>query len=158
VSELVSALRSAAVTLPDDVTDGLGRACAAETDPRARSELSTIQSAVLAAREGRIPLCQDTGTPAFFVRAGEQSPHLALVRTAIPEAVRQATAEVPLRPNSVDPFTGRNPGDNLGRGLPRVEWERLQGFWGDCGESFDSWLAVNNLVRERGVNNDGMAV
>lgn len=127
VSQLVSALRTAAITLPSDVACALARAEAAEDDPRARAELGTIQSAVGVACADSAPLCQDTGTPAFFVEAGERSPHLSLLRAAIPEAVLRATSEVPLRPNSVDPFSGRNPGDNSGRGLPRIDWELVPG-------------------------------
>ncbi len=127
VSELVSALRRAAIQLPSDVVRALGQAQAAEDTPRARAELATIQAAVGAACADSAPLCQDTGVPAFFVQAGERSPRLPLLREAISEAVARATHEVPLRPNSVDPFSGRNPGDNSGLGLPRVDWELVAG-------------------------------
>ncbi|MHB0876009.1 MAG: sugar phosphate nucleotidyltransferase [Anaerolineae bacterium] len=33
-----------------------------------------------------------------------------------------------------------------------VEWEKVEGFWGDCGESIEGWLHVNNLVHEHGAN------
>jgi fumarate hydratase subunit alpha len=127
VSELVSALRRAAIQLPSDVTRALAQAQANENTPRARAELGTMQSAVGVACADSVPLCQDTGVPAFFVQAGERSPHLSLLREAISEAVWRATREVPLRPNSVDPFSGRNPGDNSGLGLPRVDWELVAG-------------------------------
>ncbi len=39
---------------------------------------------------------------------------------AIREAARRATREVPIRPNAVDPLTGRNSGDNTGRHVPVV--------------------------------------
>ena len=127
VSQLVSALRRAAIQLPSDVVCALKEAEAAESAPRAKAELGTIQAAVDAACADSAPLCQDTGVPAFFVQAGERSPHIPLLREAIWEAVELATREVPLRPNSVDPFSGRNPGDNSGRGLPRVDWELVAG-------------------------------
>ena len=38
----------------------------------------------------------------------------------------------------------------LARGA--LEHELLSGYWGDCGESFDSYLRVANLVAERGAN------
>ncbi len=127
VSELVSALRRAAIQLPSDVVCALKEAEASESAPRAKAELATIQAALGVACADSAPLCQDTGVPTFFVQAGEQSPHLPLLREAIGEAVARATREVPLRPNSVDPFSGRNPGDNSGLGLPRVDWELVAG-------------------------------
>ena len=36
------------------------------------------------------------------------------------------------------------------RGL--MEWEVLEGFWGDAGESIDAYYAVNDFVRHHGAN------
>jgi len=33
-----------------------------------------------------------------------------------------------------------------------MEWEVLEGFWGDAGESIDDYYAVNDFVRANGVN------
>jgi glucose-1-phosphate thymidylyltransferase len=33
-----------------------------------------------------------------------------------------------------------------------MEYEIVPGYWGDCGESFESYLRVTNLVAERGAN------
>jgi glucose-1-phosphate thymidylyltransferase len=33
-----------------------------------------------------------------------------------------------------------------------MEWEVLEGFWGDAGESIDDYYAVNDFVRAHGVN------
>jgi len=33
-----------------------------------------------------------------------------------------------------------------------LEFDRLEGFWADCGESFGSYLRAANLVAERGAN------
>ena len=38
----------------------------------------------------------------------------------------------------------------VGQGL--MEWEVLEGFWGDAGESIDDYYAVNDFVRTHGVN------
>jgi len=127
VSHLVSGLRVAAIRLPSDVARALAQAQAREDTPRAQSELATVLAAVDVACAGSVPLCQDTGIPTFFVEAGERSPHLSLLREAIPAAVHRATREVPLRPNSVDPFSGRNPDDNSGRGLPPIDWQLVPG-------------------------------
>ncbi|HWC10530.1 MAG TPA: sugar phosphate nucleotidyltransferase [Acidimicrobiales bacterium] len=39
----------------------------------------------------------------------------------------------------------------VGQGL--MEWEVLEGFWGDAGESIDDYYVVNDFVRAHGANN-----
>jgi len=36
-----------------------------------------------------------------------------------------------------------------------MEWEVLEGFWGDAGESIDDYYAVNDFVRANGANKSG---
>ena len=74
-----------------------------------------------------LPLCQDTGMQLWFVKAGHDFPYLSQVVKAIPEAIARATAEVPLRPNTVDPFTGTNPKNNLGHNMPGITIEMVDG-------------------------------
>ncbi|HIE48020.1 TPA: fumarate hydratase, partial [Candidatus Bipolaricaulota bacterium] len=126
IEGLSEALAQAATALPGDVVSALERARAREEGP-ARVQLEAILKNVGIAREGRVPICQDTGTPTFFVRFGTGFPYLAELVAAIPEAVRKATREVPLRPNTVHPLTGENPGDNTGRHIPQVTWEPVPG-------------------------------
>ena len=126
IERLAEALAQAATVLPEDVVRVLEAARDREEGP-ARVQLEAILHNVRIAREGQVPICQDTGTPTFFVRFGTGFPHLAELAAAIPEAVRLATREVPLRPNTVHPFTGENPGDNTGRGIPHVTWLPVEG-------------------------------
>lgn len=126
VGKLVEALREAATALPADVVRALEAARDREEGP-ARVQLEAILENVRLAREKGVPICQDTGTQTFFVRVGTAFPYLEELRAAIPEAVRRATREVPLRPNTVHPFTKRNPGDNTGRFIPYVTWELVPG-------------------------------
>lgn len=126
VEKLAEALARAATVLPEDVISALERARDREEGP-ARVQLEAILKNVAIAREGRVPICQDTGTPTFFVRFGTGFPYLAELAAAIPEAVRRATREVPLRPNTVHPLTGENPGDNTGRHIPHVTWLPVPG-------------------------------
>ena len=126
IERLAEALAQAATVLPEDVVRVLEAARDREEGP-ARVQLEAILHNVRIAREGQVPICQDTGTPTFFVRFGTGFPHLAELAAAILEAVRLATREVPLRPNTVHPFTGENPGDNTGRHIPYVTWEPVDG-------------------------------
>ncbi len=124
---LIAAIRTAETTIPTDVRTALARALAREVTPRARSTLATILEDIKIAHRDSLPMCQDTGMPTFFVTAGVASPYLAIVNEAISQAVADATLSVPLRPNTVDPFTGKNPGNNLGRGMPVINWDVVPG-------------------------------
>jgi fumarate hydratase class I len=79
------------------------------------------------ARENSTPICQDTGTPIFYV----QYPEVWSTRklgAQIREAVAQATANSFLRPNAVDSITGKNTGDNLGdEHYPTIHFEEVDG-------------------------------
>lgn len=125
-SALAEALKQAATALPDEVVQALGEAWRREEGP-ARVQLEAILKNVEMAKAQKVPICQDTGTPTFFVRFGLDFPHLKSLVSAIPEAVRRATKDVPLRPNTVHPFLGQNPGDNTGRYIPAITWEPVPG-------------------------------
>ncbi len=124
---LVAALKRAATVLPDDVVVALKAARQRETSDMGAAQLDAILENVNVAREGAIPMCQDTGIQTFFVKAGVNSPHLKELRSWIETAVIDATAAIPLRPNTVDPFSGKNPGDNSGRFMPFINWELVDG-------------------------------
>ena len=71
------------------------------------------------------PICQDTGMPTFFVHTPVGVNQIR-IKTAILEAVAQATRLGKLRPNSVDSLTGKNSGNNLGEETPVVHFERWE--------------------------------
>ena len=127
VGALVEAIERASVSLPTDVTAALAEARSHEQDEIARGQLATILANIDCAHGSGLPLCQDTGTPTFFVDAGTRSPYLPILRGAIGKAVAQATRQIPLRPNAVDPLTGRNSGNNVGRHVPIIDWELTGG-------------------------------
>ncbi len=126
VKELGEAIGKAATILQPDVVRALKATRDREAGP-ARVQLEAILENVRIAREGKVPICQDTGTISFFVKLGTRFPHLADLLQSLPEAARAATKAVPLRPNTVHPFTGKNPGDNTGRSIPAVTWEMVEG-------------------------------
>jgi fumarate hydratase subunit alpha len=123
---LVEAIRRASISLPPDVVAGLRRCLEGETTELARLQLETMLENARVARENGLPLCQDTGTPVFFVRAGTESPWLADLEPAMRDAVRRATDSIPLRPSAIDPFTNRNVG-NVGRAVPVIDWDLVPG-------------------------------
>jgi fumarate hydratase subunit alpha len=120
-------IKTAAVYLPNDVKQALQDAYLKETNVTGKTQLTAILQNIRLAEQRRVPICQDTGTITFYVRAGADLENLDSVEPALKEAVRKATEKVPLRPNAVDPFTQRNSGDNTGRQVPVVHWEIVPG-------------------------------
>ncbi len=127
VEALVEAIRLAVTRIPEDTVEALRRAYEREENEIARFNLGNILKAIEIGRKKSIPVCQDTGTMTFFVKAGIDSPFLGKIERTIIEAVRRATREVPLRPNAVDVLSGGNSGDNTGKGVPVIHWEPAKG-------------------------------
>ena len=124
---LVEAMRIAATQLPADVVGALRAARERETSELGAAQLDAILENVNIASTGSIPMCQDTGIQTFFVEAGTGSPFLKGIAGWLEGAVIEATEAIPLRPNTVDPFSGANPGNNTGRFMPFVNWELTDG-------------------------------
>jgi len=127
VETFLELVRRAATELPPDVVEALTRARDRERqESLAQRALGTILNNVDLAREVSAPICQDTGTPVIWVHH-PLGVSTRMLREALVEAVRQATARQYLRPNAVDTLTGRNTGDGTGRGIPVLhfeEWDR----------------------------------
>lgn len=119
-------LKKAATELPKDVKEALQAAAERETNKMAKTQLSAILTNIEIAETG-IPMCQDTGIMIFYVKVGHKFPFIGEIRNAIEKAVRKATAEVPLRPNAVNPIAGGNSGDNTGVKIPWINWEIIDG-------------------------------
>jgi len=120
IARMVSAT---AIYLADDVKEALRKAYEKEDSPVAKSVFKSILDNIKVAEEEKRPLCQDTGTVIYYVRAGENFPLLGKLPGIIKEATIEATVSTPLRPNAVDVITGKNSGDNTGEGIPWIEWE-----------------------------------
>ena len=109
----VELLRSAATELSMEYVEELTRAMEKTEGAVGKSQLGTILENVRIAREGSLPMCQDTGIVAFMVKLGDGFPLRSEIKKILVRATRRATEEVPLRPNAVDMFKG-NTGDNVG--------------------------------------------
>ena len=127
IEKLVDGMREGVTKLPPDVVRKIEEAHDREESETARMQLSAIKENIELARDGVLPLCQDTGIQIFFIKAGYDFPYLSELTRAIPVAIARATKEVPLRPNTVDPFTGTNPKNNLGHNMPAVTIELVEG-------------------------------
>lgn len=126
--QILELVRLAATDLPPDVEQSLRKALEQEQPgSAARGALETILKNVELARANSTPICQDTGTPIFYVYHPEGWSTRKL-RGQIEAAVVEATQRAYLRPNSVDSLTGKNSGNNLGGDhFPSIHFEEVSG-------------------------------
>jgi fumarate hydratase class I len=125
-SEILELVRFTSTNLPPDVENKL-RAAVEQEDPgsAANSTLKTIVTNVEMARNNSTPICQDTGTPIFYVHYPEGWSTRKL-KAQIQDAVIQSTEKAYLRPNSVDSLTGKNTGNNTGdEHYPTIHFEEV---------------------------------
>ena len=123
---IVQLIRKAETELPDDVISALNKAYNVETGV-AKTQIDAILKNIdLAKKTGR-PMCQDTGIQTFFVDVGIDFPYINKLKNIITEGVKQATVDVPLRPNTVHPFSGENHKDNAGMMVPYITWDFSEG-------------------------------
>ncbi len=125
-SEILELVRFTSTNLPPDVEKKL-RAAVEQEDPgsAAQGALNTIVTNVEMARENSTPICQDTGTPIFYVHYPEGLSTRKL-KAQIIDAVVQATKQAYLRPNSVDAISGKNTSDNTGdEHYPTIHFEEI---------------------------------
>jgi len=113
---LLELIRLTACDLPPDIERVLAAARDSEQG-RARSTLDWMLKNAAEARKLSLPICQDTGTLIFYVEHGPDSRPSEFEKTA-KHAVSEATSRSFLRPNAVDPISGKNSGNNLGPGSP----------------------------------------
>ncbi len=126
--KILELVRLTSSDLPPDVEHALRQAVEKEEPgSAARGALETIIKNVELSRANSTPICQDTGTPIFYVRHPEGWSTRKL-RAQIESAVEQATQRAYLRPNSVDSLTGKNTGNNLGDShFPTIHFEEVEG-------------------------------
>jgi len=127
-SELVELIRFTSTNLSTDVQQSLEAARAREEQgSAAQSALITILDNVDLSRKNSTPICQDTGTPIFYVHYPEGWSTRKL-REQIRNAIVEATKKSYLRPNAVDSLTEKNSGNNLGDdAFPTIHFEEVEG-------------------------------
>ncbi len=138
-------IRRASSDLSPDVEAAVRKGRDAEpAGTTARNVLDSILTNIDMSRTGKTPICQDTGLTTFFVHL-PRGFDAEQVRADLIEAIRQATREGILRPNSVHPITERNTGDNVGIDLPHIEFE----------PAVDDAVTIDLLLKGGGSENCG---
>ena len=126
VDGIVQLIQKAETQLPKDVVNALKRAYDIEKGI-AKTQIGAIIENVQLARDTNRPMCQDTGIQTFFVKIGIESPYANQIKDLIVQAVKKATKQIPLRPNTVDTLTNENHKDNTGLHLPYITLDIVKG-------------------------------
>ncbi len=127
-NEILELIRLTSSHLPADVEKRLRAAVEKEAaGSAAQGALETILKNVELSRQNSTPICQDTGTPIFYVKypLGWSTIQLRqMIRTALAEATKRSY----MRPNAVDAIYDRNSGNNLGGDdFPYIHFEEVEG-------------------------------
>ena len=99
--------------LPTDIAQRIREAREKETWPTACTSLQLIQENVIAARNGELPICQDTGMACVFAEVGQEIHVEGDFESAVNDGVRKGYKEGYLRKSVVqDPLRRVNTEDN----------------------------------------------
>jgi fumarate hydratase, class I len=127
-NEILELIRRTSSDLPPDVEKQLRLAVEKEAPgSAARGAFETILKNVELSRKNSSPICQDTGTPIFYVKFPQGWSTLKIkqqIRTALAEATKKSY----MRPNAVDAVYDKNSGNNLGGDdFPYIHFEEVEG-------------------------------
>lgn len=146
-NEIVELIRRVSSSLPKDVEDRLRAAVEKEAPgSAARGAMETIIKNVELSRQNSTPICQDTGTPIFYVHYPEGWSTRELTEQ-IRSALAEATKKAYMRPNAVDAVYDRNSGNNLGGDdFPSIHFEEVDA---------DQPLVIELMLKGGGCENVG---
>lgn len=117
--------------IPEDIRNALRKGLGTEENEgnaTAGHVLFTILENIRTADEQDTLVCQDTGLPVYKILVGSRlNLDMVELKSRIRKACERATAEYPLRSNSVHPLTRKHTGTNTGQGLPIVKFEFVAG-------------------------------
>ncbi len=127
-NEILELIRRTSSDLPADVEERLQAAIQKEAPgSAARGALETVLKNVELSRQNSSPICQDTGTPIFYVKHPEGWSTRKL-KAQIRSALAEATKKAYMRPNAVDAIYDKNSGNNLGGDdFPYIHFEEVDG-------------------------------
>ncbi|MGD0486267.1 MAG: fumarate hydratase [Syntrophorhabdales bacterium] len=103
----------ATINISESVRERLERAIDEEVSPAGKEVLRELLRNAEIARDGQIPLCQDTGLAVVFMEVGQDVLFTGgSLSEGISAGVRNAYDKGNLRKSCCDPFTRENTGDN----------------------------------------------
>jgi len=146
-NEILELIRRTSSSLPKDVEERLRDFVEREVPgSAARGALETILKNIELSRANSTPICQDTGTPIFYIHypAGWSTRRL---REQVRAAMVEATWRSYMRPNAVDAIYDKNTGNNLGGDdFPYIHFEEVDD---------DQPLVIELMLKGGGCENVG---
>ena len=145
--KILELIRRTSSSLPPDVEKRLRESVEKEeSGSAARGAFETILKNVELSRANSTPICQDTGTPIFYVHYPEGWSTRKL-REQIRAAMVNATKRNFMRPNAVDAIYDKNSGNNLGgEDFPTIHFEEIDS---------DQPLVIELMLKGGGCENVG---
>ncbi len=146
-NEILELIRLTSSSLPPDVEERL-KASVEKEEPgsAARGAMETIMKNIELARANSTPICQDTGTPIFYVHYPEGWSTRKL-KAQIRAAMAEATEKAYMRPNAVDAIYDKNSGNNLGGDdFPYIHFDEVDA---------DEPLVIELMLKGGGCENVG---
>jgi fumarate hydratase, class I len=116
LNDLVELYRKTATELPEDILIAL-------KNSKDNIIQDLIKNSDLAKNLSK-PICQDTGTPIFYIKHDKTYSQKEL-KEIITQATKKATEQIPLRPNAVNIETDKNSGNNTGDKFPIIYFEEI---------------------------------
>ena len=145
--KILELIRRTSSSLPADVEKRLRESIEKEEPgSAARGALETIMKNIELSRANSTPICQDTGTPIFYVHYPEGWSTRKL-REQIRAAMVDSTKRNFMRPNAVDAIYDKNSGNNLGgEDFPTIHFEEIDA---------DQPLVIELMLKGGGCENVG---
>jgi len=127
-NEILELIRRTSADLPPDVEKQLRLVVEKEASgSAAHGAFETILKNVELSRKNSSPICQDTGTPIFYVKT-PQGWSIIKLKGQIRSALAEATRKAYMRPNAVDAVYDKNSGNNLGGDdFPYIHFDEVEG-------------------------------
>jgi fumarate hydratase class I len=146
-NEIVELIRRTSSSLPKDVEDRLRAAVEKEAPgSAARGAMETVMKNIELSRKNSTPICQDTGTPIFYVHYPEGWSTRKLTEQ-IRNGLAEATKKSYMRPNAVDAVYDKNSGNNLGGDdFPSIHFDEVEA---------DQPLVIELMLKGGGCENVG---
>jgi len=146
-NEIVELIRRTSSDLPKDVEERLRAAVEKEAPgSAARGAFETIMQNIELSRKNSTPICQDTGTPIFYIHYPEGWSTRKLTEQ-IRNGLADATKKSYMRPNAVDAIYDKNSGNNLGGDdFPSIHFDEVDA---------DQPLVIELMLKGGGCENVG---
>jgi tartrate/fumarate subfamily iron-sulfur-dependent hydro-lyase alpha chain len=122
-----STYRRALYTVHPDTIDAIESAYKKETGTIAKEAYLIVLENMRLAKRKKMPICQDTGLPQFFVKYGSDFRMRGNFEEAVRRSIANLSKSYPLLPFVVHPLTRENTMNNVGKRIPIFHYSLLPG-------------------------------